>query len=198
MAKPRSQAGIDDATDLPVELDALADELHPGRNRKRVLRRLDEIFRAGEAPDPLPDGFLSGRLVATSTWGPWDSFVQRMAGLWMPWVGKSFQEGAKTGLNRFRPTAGARLWLRLVFPTHAPRDSGDRLEAFPFRTTVGPGEIDRDVGVLKIDYDFEANPALIRRVLDELVQIAPGLYLGKVLFRLFGRFYRVGFFSLRG
>ena len=50
--------------------------------------------------------------------------------------------------------------------------------------------------VLKIDYDFEANPTLIRHILDELVQIAPGHHLGKVLFRSGNRFHRIGFFSL--
>jgi hypothetical protein len=72
----------------------------------------------------------------------------------------------------------------------------DRLEAFPFRTCVARGELDSGVNVLKIDYDFEANPTLIRHILDELVQIAPGRYLGKVLFRSGSRYYRIGFFSL--
>jgi hypothetical protein len=72
----------------------------------------------------------------------------------------------------------------------------DRLEAFPFRTGLSGGELDPGVNVMKIDYDFEANPALIRHILDELVQIAPGRYLGKVLFRSGGRYRRIGFFSL--
>ena len=75
-------------------------------------------------------------------------------------------------------------------------NTASRLEAFPYRTSVGPGELDRDVRVLKIDYDFEANPTLIRHILDELVQIAPGHHLGKVLFRSGNRFHRIGFFSL--
>jgi hypothetical protein len=62
---------------------------------------------------------------------------------------------------------------------------------------VGPGALDPDLEVLKIDYDFEANPGLlIRRILDELVQVGRGVYLGKVLFRLGGRFHPIGFFSL--
>jgi hypothetical protein len=61
---------------------------------------------------------------------------------------------------------------------------------------VGVGGLDPDVRVLKIDYDFDENPALIRRILDEVVQIAPGRYLGKVLFRVGGRHRRIGFFSL--
>jgi hypothetical protein len=38
--------------------------------------------------------------------------------------------------------------------------------------------------VLKIDYDSGENPSfLIRDILDELVQIVPGVYLGKVMLR---------------
>jgi len=180
------------------ELDRLASRLHPGRNRAEVLRRLNEVFRSGAAPDPPPSGFVAGRLVATSTWGPWDSLVQRLAGLWMPWLGKSFDTGSKRGINRFLATAGTRLLLRLLFPTHTPAEMGmEGIEAFPFRTSVGLGELDPEASVLKIDYDFAANPALIRRILDELVEVAPGLYLGKVLLRFGARYRQVGFFSLR-
>ena len=190
-------AGVD-LDNAARELDRLADRLHPGRNRGEVLARLDEIFRSGKAPDPWPSGFQSGRLVATSTWGPWDSLVQRIAGLWMPWLGKSFEGSAKSGINYFRQTAATRWWLRLLFPGYRlPPVAGDRIEAFPFRNAVEPGALDPDMQVLKIDYDFEANPAPIRRILDELVQVTPGLYVGKILFRLGGRYYPIGFFSLR-
>ena len=51
--------------------------------------------------------------------------------------------------------------------------------------------------MLTIDYDFAANPGfLIRRILDELVQVDDALYLGKVLLRWRGSFRRLGFFSL--
>lgn len=186
-----------DVRDPSDELDMLADRLIPGHNRKEVIRRMDALFAGGVAPDPPPSEFQPGRLLGTSTWGPWDAVVMRIAQLWMPWLGKTFSPSTGTGLNRFTPTLATRLWLRTLFPRHTPeRHLADRLEAFPFRTCVSPGELDSDVSVLKIDYDFEANPALIRHILDELVQIAPGRYLGKVLFRSGSRFYRIGFFSL--
>jgi hypothetical protein len=89
--------------------------------------------------------------------------------------------------------------MRAVWRRYTPEYVGpDRVEAFPFRTRVAPGELDPGVDVLKIDYDFEANPDfMIRRILDELVQVAPGRYLGRVLLRLNGRFRPIGFFSLR-
>ena len=116
----------------------------------------------------------------------------------MPWLGKSFDPAAASGINRFAPTAATRVVFRTLFPGHTPRTvAPDRIEAFPFRNALGPGQLDPDVRVLKIDYDFEANPALIRRILDELVEVGPGVYLGKVLFRLGSRYHRIGFFSLR-
>ena len=188
---------IADLRDDPGELDSLADRLDPRTNRELILDRFDELFRSGTAPNPVPDGFLAGRLLGTSTWAWLDAFGQRMAGLWMPWQGKSFSADASTGLNRFTPSA--RIPLKVVFPSYAPELAGpDRIDAFPFRTRIGPGALDPEVQVLKIDYDFEANPDfIIRRILDELVQLAPGRYLGKVLFRIGGRFHPIGFFSLR-
>ncbi|MDP9343370.1 MAG: hypothetical protein M3Q23_15020 [Actinomycetota bacterium] len=179
------------------EIDVLADRLHPAVNRAQVLVRFDERFASGSAPDPLPDGFLPGRLLATSTWAPLDGFLRRVAGLWMPWQGKTLHREASTGVNRFLPNV--RVPMRTVWPGYTPEYVGpDRIEAFPFRTRVAPGELDPGVDVLKIDYDFEANPDfMIRRILDELVQVAPGRYLGKVLFRARRRFYPIGFFSLR-
>jgi hypothetical protein len=180
-----------------AETQELADRLHPDRNRAEVSGGLERLFRAGRVPDPWPDGPLDGRLLATFIWAPWDSVVTRLAGVWMPWMGKAFDPAASTGINRFRPTGATRRWLKMLFPAHGFVERGDRIEAFPFRNRLAPGALDPDVQVLKIDYDFDANPALIRKILDELVEVAPGRYLGKILMRVRGRYRRVGFFSLR-
>jgi hypothetical protein len=180
-----------------AELDRLAERLDPRRNRRDAIQGLEGLFRSGIAPDPWPSGPLEGRLVTTTTWGPWDSFVSGVARLWMPWLGKNFDREERTGLNRFQPTRATSVSLTAIFPAHPQRHLPDRIEAFPFRNRVGPGVLDPDVQVLKIDYDFEANPGFIRHILDELVQIAPGHYLGKVLFRVGVRYRRIGFFSLR-
>jgi hypothetical protein len=196
-----AQQGADervvDISDRSDELLRLAERLIPERNRAEIFDRMDAIFAAGVAPDPPPSGFQRGRLLGTSTWAPWDGVVTRIARSWMPWLGKTFSPSTGTGLNRFTPTTGTRIWLRALFPRHNPDVLlPDRLEAFPFRTCIAPGKLDPGVRVMKIDYDFEANPALIRHILDELVQIAPDRYLGKVLFRSGARYRRIGFFSL--
>jgi hypothetical protein len=51
--------------------------------------------------------------------------------------------------------------------------------------------------VLRLDYrSVEENPATVRRVLDELVQIDHGLFLGQALFRRRGGLERVAWFAL--
>ena len=72
--------------------------------------------------------------------------------------------------------------------------------AFDFKTYVEAGKDDPDRQVMVIDYaDIESNPRLvIRSIRDELVDIAAGVYLGKILFRLPGdKFTKIGYFALR-
>jgi hypothetical protein len=193
---PRSASGSA-GEDQRARLLELADALHPGLNRARTLTELDRMFRGGAPPDPLPAGFLTGRLLATQTWAPWDGVVQRIARAWMPWQGKTFDPESSTGLNRFAPLPGFRPILRIMFPSYRPvGESADRIDAFEFRTRRDDAAVDPGLSVAKIDYDFEANPALIRRILDELVQVGDGVYLGKILYRVGRRFHPIGFFML--
>jgi hypothetical protein len=65
---------------------------------------------------------------------------------------------------------------------------------------VSPGKVDPDRETLKIDYDSDENPGfLIRDILDELVQVVPGAYLGKVLLRRGGgeEWRLIGYFALQ-
>jgi hypothetical protein len=176
---------------LEIEYD-----LRPAAVRRRSIARLDELFAGGRAPDPQPDGFLDGRLVTMAVHPLLDGFVRRVADIWMPWLGKSFDASTEMGINVLVPKA--RGPMRLLWPSYEPeRTLADRIEVFPFRTRIAPGELDPQVDVLKIDYDFDANPGfLIRRILDELVQIDERDYLGKILFRMGSGFRNIGFFSL--
>ncbi len=192
----QASARVLQTDDQGSEVDELIERLRPGTNRSRVLGRLDQIFRSGTVPNPAPDGFLRGRLVALSVWNPLDTAVEGLGRLWMPWQGKAFSPESASGVNRL--TTSARLPLKGLFPLYRPeRLTQDEIDAFSFRTRVDPGAIDLDTQVLKIDYDFEANPGLIRRILDELVEIGAGSYLGKILFRVRGGYRPIGFFSLR-
>ena len=79
----------------------------------------------------------------------------------------------------------ARLPARLPWPSYSMRDAGEGLAAFDFQTWVEPGALDPETDVLVIDYAcVESNPRLlIKQVRDELVEIAPGAHLGKMLWR---------------
>ena len=186
-----------DRTDTRSTLSDIQKRLRPKAVRAEVIAELDAMFRDGKAPDPQPDGFLPGELVTMSLTRPTDAFVRWLSGLYMPWLGKKFDREANEGINILRPAA--RSQLKVLWRSYEPNVASDgNLEAFPFRTRIAPGAIDPNVDVLKIDYDYEANPSfIIRHILDELVQIDDGLYLGKILYRTRNSWHPIGFFSLR-
>ena len=164
--------------------------------RASALEELNDLFRSGSAPHPKPSGFQAGTLVTMSLAKPIDSLARRISKIYMPWMGKSFDVDNDEGINVLK--SGARSQVKLLWPSYEPREVNGRLEVFPFKTRVEPGALDPDVQVLKIDYDFEANPDfLIRRILDELVEIEDGFYLGKILYRTRRGWHPIGFFSLQ-
>lgn len=179
------------------KLSQIQASLQPKISREQGLEELARLFASGSAPDPHPAGFKLGELITMSVSRPSDAAVRAISSLYMPWLGKSFDPESQTGVNILKPNAKPP--MRVLWPNYEPElERADRIEAFPFRTRVGPGEVDPDVQVLKIDYDFGANPDfLIRRILDELVRIDEGLYLGKVLFRTKKGWHPIGYFSLR-
>lgn len=170
--------------------------LEPRVQRSWAIEQLDALFSSGRAPEPQPEGFLSGRLVASTTVGPLDAFSRRMAGLWMPWLGKSFQPSSQIGINVLAPSA--RPPMKVVWPSYEPPlVTDERIEAFPFTTRVEPSAVDASLRVLKIDYDSDDNPSfIIRRILDELVEVDDDLYLGRALYRRRDRWHRLLFFTL--
>ena len=76
---------------------------------------------------------------------------------------------------------------------------GERTYAtFPFITWEGPSAFPPGgPDVLKIDYEHPQSPWLIRDILDELVRIEDGLYLGQALLRVRGQLRRAAWFELR-
>lgn len=177
-------------------IDELRHRLDPRSAHVEAIEELDELFAGGRSPGPPPAGFLRGRLITTSISSATDGGMRRIAGLWMPWLGKSFSPETQSGVNILARSAARP--MRFLWPSYVPEgETPDGIEAFRFRTRLAPGELDPGLDVLKIDYDFDANPDfIIRRVLDELVQVDERLYLGKILYRWKGTFRRIGFFSL--
>ena len=158
---------------------------------------LDAIFRNGTPPGDL-DGATDGILVMTTTNPVVDAAARFVTNLWMPWQGKRFDLAAGTGDNRM--TSSAKLPSKLLWPLYKMKDAADGKLAFDFKTYQDAGKQDPDVQVMVIDYaDVKENPyVIIRSIRDELVEVVPGTYLGKILFRLpRDRYEMIGFFALR-
>lgn len=166
-------------------------------DRHRALAGLEACFTSGTAPQAM-DGPYKGKVV-TSTLGPGlDGPSEAVSRLWMPWKGKTFAAGDGRGRNIF--TAGGRRLLRVAWPRYEGilEEPPDRCTAFTFLTDVGKSESFPGVEVLRIDYrDLDENPSWpIRRILDELVEVGEGLYLGQALLEWRGRLRRAAWFSL--
>jgi hypothetical protein len=175
--------------------------MRAGRRRSEALDSLNRIFRLGTVPEPSLDGPYDGLVVTTTTFAATDPLFRAFLSLWMPWRGKRFDVKATSGDNIMLPSA--RGPAKLVWPSYQFQEMGDgRYAAFRFRSYAGAGTLDRDRRVFKIDYDSDENPDfLIRDILDELVQVVPDVYLGKVLLR-YGKPSRqsrrlVAYFALR-
>jgi hypothetical protein len=148
-----------------------------------ALTTLNLIFRLGRPPTTPLSGPYDGILVAPSLWGPADRALVALSSAWMPWLGKRFDAEAERGDNLLRRSA--RPVARMLWPGYRPEEGpGRALAAFRFRSYTSPGKVDPDRETLKIDYDSGENPGfLIRDILDELVEVVPGAYLGKILLR---------------
>ena len=168
------------------------------RRRAEVAETLERLFSLGVAPEPRLDGPLRGLFVTPAVHPAGDPLLRAVLSAYLPWVGKRFNAGAGSGENLLERSG--RFAVKLAWPGYQLDDAGDgrHLAGFRFHTRVAPSELDTSLDVLKIDYDRPDNPSLlVRDVLDELVQIVPGAYLGKMLVRRQGRFRLTGWFALQ-
>lgn len=188
---------------IPDQRRAVAAGIHAAQemfklDRARGWAALNEIFREGTPPRPPLDGEYAGELVALDLKPGLTQFFSSVASLWLPWKGKRFDAARADGNNIFtRDSLGlAHLFFRGYRGYQG--DTSRTYRAFQFMTSTGSGRADADRQVLRLDYDLPGNPALsVRRVLDELVQVADGYYLGKAhLHWLWGEWQTVAFFTL--
>ncbi len=131
------------------------------------------------ARDPRNAVFAEGRVPDPFPHGVHHGTVPGYERLAQVWRGKRFDAAEATGINLVG--VGARM-----------------KEAFPFEMYVAP-RLDGEKGeVLRIDYDIPRNPFWLRWVVDELVEIGSGQYLGKAWLRMIPGFpFGVVFFELR-
>lgn len=167
-------------------------------DRKRALAMLNVIFRTGRLPGPNLDGFYAGEFLALDIAPGLTQLFELLGEIWMPWKGKTFNAAQEAGDNVI--TRNSRFLFRLFLPfyNYYVKSGPKTYRAFPFRTYSGAGRVDPDRQVLKLDYNLKINPRQnVRRVLDELVQIEDGLYLGKAHLKWWWGWRQVAFFILR-
>ncbi len=116
--------------------------------------------------------FLSGRIPNPKPDGFYKGSIE---GLKTSWQGKKFDVSFSTGVNLF-----------------------NNKEIYPFKTYVGKGLQDNKQNVLRIDYNISKNPFWLRFILDEIVEIEPNQYLGKVHLKIIPRLpFSLGYFRLK-
>lgn len=126
--------------------------------------------------EPNQQEFLRGNLPNPKP----DGFYQGSVGFDVSWMGKKFDAQNDAGINVFKDK------------------KGNQTEKYPFKTWVGKGLFDPYSFVLKIDYDVKGNPFWVRWILDEIVQVGPNEYLGKVQLRIIPSFpFSVLYFELK-
>ena len=136
------------------------------------VAELTDLYGAGTVPDAIGalDGAARGHMLAARgldglLLGRW----QRHLSTWsrFPWAGKTFQHidrGQGTGFNRLHLAGGER-------------------GCFPFDTCIAPSSLD-GAPCIVLDYDRSENARPLRRLRDELREVAPGLFLGPALYVL--------------
>src|ERR1051325_3342844 len=167
-------------------------------DRRQLFAELNELFRNGKVPEPMPNGRYAGELVAIEIAPGLTQFFQWLLSRWLPWLGKTFDAAHHSGDNIFTKDSYPLARVFNPFYRGFVNDGPDTYRCFNFRTYVAPGLIDTDRQVLKIDYNLQENPSLtVRRVLDELVQVDDNLYLGKAhVHWWFGGWQTVAYFTL--
>jgi hypothetical protein len=169
------------------------------QDRRQGLAALNDLFRAGQPPEPPLNGPYNGELVAVDIAPGVTQFVEWLTSFWMPWKGKYLIREDAKGDNIFDQKS--RLLMRILFPFYRGIIENDKetFRAFVFKTSIDAGRVDPDRKVFRIDYNSPDNPALtIRRILDEVVQVKDGVYLGKIHFKWWwGAWQMIGYFSLR-
>lgn len=166
-------------------------------DRRGAIRSLDRLFNEGRLPSRQLEGRHEGVFVATTLSPGADRWLSAWTALRMPWHGKVFYPGTHSGENVFDTSVIP--VMRPFMPQYQgfkPGSDGQML-AFTFKTWTGHGVVDQGLEVLKIDYDIPETPRSLRRVLDEIVELVDGAYLGKANLRsLTGEWVTAAYFAL--
>jgi len=166
-------------------------------DRRRALGEIEGCFATG-APAEHLDGRYEGRVLSTTFGVFLDVPFRWITNLWMPWKGKVLDAERTEGRNLF--TSSFRIPKRIVWPGYRDEEAAGpgMFTTYRFTTWSGPSPFTPGVTTFKIDYDLPESPRfLIRSILDEVVRIDDGLFLGQAVIRWRGEFRRAAWFQLR-
>jgi len=151
--------------------------------RKMDFKQLDELYRAGKRPASIADlnGDAKGAMLAWRS--PARGPVAWLLRAWgtsslFPWEGKSFKSHGNDlgeGINRV--------------------NFFKKMRWFPFKTRFEASFLDGKPSFL-LDYSGPGNPPLIRSIVDEVREVAPGLYLGPAALLVKGKPRPILFFAV--
>lgn len=160
------------------------------------------LFGEGTAPEG-PDGKLEGLIVGKLFGIPEAHLANPLMRINPTWQGKTFDLSAGNGFNRLATIA--RLAMPVVAVGYRGLRRGDgEVEGFDFNHAIEKGRIEPRVMVRALDYgvpEYE-NPSVrtfpIKRTRDEIVELVPGVYLGRALLTMrSGEVRLIAHFALR-
>ncbi|MCV7432455.1 hypothetical protein [Mycolicibacterium bacteremicum] len=205
-AEPQSMSVLDDLRVTAGSTPTLARRL--GWDYLRELGQagrfdqLAELFAHGHAPAG-PDGPMEGLIIGKLFGIPETYLANPLMKIDPTWRGKTFDIASGTGFNRLSPLG--RFSLRAVAPLYRGlRRVGRETVGFEFRHRIDTAAIAPFIQVRALDYGVEEyrNPSVrtfpIKRTRDEVVELTPGLYLGRALLTLpSGEVRLIAYFGLR-
>ncbi|MGB3335167.1 MAG: hypothetical protein WBA79_20390 [Mycobacterium sp.] len=164
--------------------------------------QLAELFANGHTPDG-PHGAMEGLIIGKLFGIPETYLANPLMKIDPTWRGKTFDIASGTGFNRLSPLS--RFSLRAVAPLYTGlRRVGKETVGFEFRHCIETAAIAPFNQVRALDYGVAEyrNPSVrtfpIKRTRDEVVELTPGLYLGRALLTLpSGEVRLIAYFGLR-
>lgn len=164
--------------------------------------QLGELFARGETPEG-PHGAMEGLIVGKLFGIPEAHLANPLMKIDPTWRGKTFDQEAGTGFNRLSPLA--KYSLRAVAPLYGGlRRVGPEVVGFSFTHRIDTAAAEPFNTVRALDYSPAQyrNPSVrtfpIKRTRDEIVELLPGVYLGRALLTMpSGEVRLIAYFALR-
>jgi hypothetical protein len=181
---------------VSTEWDRLVELIEgPCLQRSDRHQQLLSIFEESSSPN-LTRGSYRGVLAGGYNLVV-DGIGARVKKVWMPWVGKHLEPDEQRGYNLLRPRS-ERVLQRFLgsSPTYP---CGKLTAAYEFGYRLGPSALPGGQEVGRIEYaDVPTNPDFLRRMHDEVAEVAPGILLGRFIATSGGQPRITAWFALHG